>query len=721
MQIKNIIVSLIAISLLPVCCERLRNDSRLDENVDSTCDADSSLTECEMLSDTTAFVGNGNTLLCRLPSIIKEAKVQGRNLNILEKNINGNTISVNVDAKDTFSELSIECSDAKEKQATGNYYLYKKDGMTYVSSVSMDSAIEKAGDDPLAVNSPVVQSLPDITNPNTPIPYKGTLKWMDDNGNYYPLVGVKISAQVKTTSSISPIIKPLPEIKSVYTNSNGYFDLGLNSNTAVANTFNLYLSGQFVSVYHVDNNDQTTIGFDGRTKIYKLNLDNYCAYFSFDLPLTISSKTKNDFGSDFGQATQIFEAVHYYSRFAKRKISANDLKICKVNFPCQYDYSKKENGEFKEFTTAFYRYSSQTIFLPTLDHKNQTSPLNVYQSWDTIGHEYGHHIGNLTGFCAPVGGSHYSMKDDVRTIAGLNKAPTQSDVNNGLALAWSESWPTYWSQIAQCSFPEDLKNTYGFLADEDYNSFNFSKYSNYSIAHNENFASKEKTGNLCGGDANERGIMRFLYEINRSIGGYQKDVHVKIDNIWDLLKESIEWYKTYYPDNKPTFSSFYEHLYSEVLSMGKYKKLTLNKFFDITSYYWFSPIKVKASKVSTGIHLKWIQGGDYFKEATDNYCYLEYLDENGSYLQYREIKPKCIGRGSDHMYWFEADVNEPLLDNGQLTNVKTILLNYSPRVYKGKFSFSSSYPRVIWSGEDFTVDKFASIDLDKELITFNAK
>lgn len=73
------------------------------------------------------------------------------------------------------------------------------------------------------------------------------------------------------------------------------------------------------------------------------------------------------------------------------------------------------------------------------------------------------------------------------------------------------------------------------------------------------------------------------------------------------------------------------------------------------------------------------------------------------------------------MYWFEADVNEPLLDNGQLTNVKTILLNYSPRVYKGKFSFSSSYPRVIWSGEDFTVDKFASIDLDKELITFNAK
>ncbi len=86
MQIKNIIVSLIAISLLPVCCERLRNDSRLDENVDSTCDADSSLTECEMLSDTTAFVGNGNTLLCRLPSIIKEAKVQGRNLNILEKN-----------------------------------------------------------------------------------------------------------------------------------------------------------------------------------------------------------------------------------------------------------------------------------------------------------------------------------------------------------------------------------------------------------------------------------------------------------------------------------------------------------------------------------------------------------------------------------------------------------------------------------------------------------
>lgn len=155
-----------------------------------------------------------------------------------------------------------------------------------------------------------------------------------------------------------------------------------------------------------------------------------------------------------------------------------------------------------------------------------------------------------------------------------------------------------------------------------------------------------------------------------------------------------------------------------------YEKIKENKktdpycLFDITSDYWFSPLKVKASRTGNGIHLTWTQGGDYFGETTDSYCYLEYLNKAGDYLQYREIKAKCTGL-KDHMYWFEADVNQPLLDKFSLSDVSKIILNYSPRVYKGKSgSYSSSYPRVIWQGEDFSMDEFASIDMDKDLVLY---
>lgn len=718
MNIKNCLVTFAVICSFSMCYEKIKKNLSQDAFGDSACENDS-LSKSIMSSDKTSFVGNSNTLTVTFDSEIKKADIQGKNLNILSKSLIGNNLSVNVDAKSKFSTLSIFSSDKAGGKYENNYYLYKKDGMTYVSSTSMDSAIAKANDDSLTVNSPVVNNMIDITNPNPVISYKGTLKWMDDNGKIYPLAGAKISAQVKKEQS-KPI-NPFPETKFVYTNGNGYFDLGLDSNTAVANTLTLSLSGQFASVYRVNNNDKETIGFDGRTSLYKLSLDKFITCFDLNIPVIITSKTNNDFESDFGQATQIFEAMYYYSKFAKKNISAENLTPCKVNYPCQYDYSTKENGLFRTFTAPFYRRTTQTIYLPDVGKKKAGSSLEVYQSWDAIGHEYGHHLGYITGYCtSTLGGSHNSMKDDVRTVVGDDKrAATVKEINHGLNLAWSESWPTYWSQVAQFSFPENLRENNKTLANEKYEAYNLTDY--YSIAHEENFNLKEKTNNICGGDANERGIMRFLYETNRAIGGINKAITA--DNLWILLKESYDLYGSEFQDNNSIFGYFYEHLYATVLFSGKYKHLTLEHFFNMTSYYWFSPLKTKSSRTSNGIHLTWTQGGNYKNETTESYCYLEYLDKDGNYLQYREIKAKCIGLGKDDMYWFEADVPEPLLDNASMSDVSKIILNYSPRAYREdkKGSFSSSYPRVIWQGEDFTIDNFASINMDKELILYVKK
>ena len=106
------------------------------------------------------------------------------------------------------------------------------------------------------------------------------------------------------------------------------------------------------------------------------------------------------------------------------------------------------------------------------------------------------------GFSANVGGNHSSSTNDIDANVPHDGVATYVLKNKGLKLSWNESWPTYFSIVAQQSFCSNFKETIHTVGDTYYTSYNGLNYDldpSYPV-------------DYALGDACERAIMRFLYK-----------------------------------------------------------------------------------------------------------------------------------------------------------------------------------------------------------------
>ncbi len=429
-------------------------------------------------------------------------------------------------------------------------YLYQdKFGILYYSDLSIDSAIKESLQDKNEAYSYefASQSL-DFHPISWPVQRAKTIScdfsWMDTNGTKFPLVGASVS--VKTASG---------KVNKKETDSNGnvYFDF--NSDSSFIGGGKEYLSARWTEI----KNNKYTLSLSLENSLISV-IDNYKNLYSISINNEHikgeDSKTVNlcytpmkkveYLTSDFGAARQIFQSMHYYSSHAEKLAGIGKISKCIVQYPTEDD------GDF-------YSGNTQTICIGNQSSNNQS--LKSFESWDTFGHEYGHHLEKNFGFSTQQGGKHSSVMDDSFSFYinskdkdGHYAMSFEEAKLKGLRLAWAEAWPTFWATIAQQSFPDYLKKeSYLSIGDDKYQSSNFGYLSGTNIPISNYLNPKETSDGEINlkpdihsghkGDGCELTIIRFLYQLWDSDNDDVDQLSISEEDFWNLLVDLSSYYQ----------------------------------------------------------------------------------------------------------------------------------------------------------------------------------
>lgn len=329
----------------------------------------------------------------------------------------------------------------------------------------------------------------------------GTLQWIDDLGNFHPLRRVMVELYDRDIIGST-------YVGTTYTDNYGNYSFTFDHND---NIFENGGADFFVRVYAGDSN----------ALVKNSNCNNYYIESNVYENVSIGSFLEISFGidmsTDTGKAFQISQAI----------LTARD-------------YAWNMMGEMPEDVTVIYPIgnrceyndSSKKIKI-TGNAPESTSYPNSYASWDVIMHEYGHHIQyHVEIINYPDVDSHSSF---------LNDADTLGNKDQGIRLAWAESWPTVFGLLAQDYYSVYLSNI-DKVCNTHYESYNGLDYN-------------IETTTVTKGEACERSIMAVLWDLYDGAN----DEDVTNDTI--SLTHEQYWAVTTGNQSK-TFSNFISYFYS---------------------------------------------------------------------------------------------------------------------------------------------------------------
>lgn len=378
------------------------------------------------------------------------------------------------------------------------------------------------------------------TNSVSSTSYKveGSLIWQGDNNKYHQLRGIKVELRYKTLVGSNLI-------ETVCTNNIGRFS--------------------FV-VDHSDNKDIFIRVFPGDDNIVikhgVLNAEYYwdsdiIENISFGDDVSISNIFKMT--SDCGRALQISQALLTARNYviAMSGLTPSNVKV---------KYPQGDN--------CSYSSTLNTIYITGNERYSDSYP-HSYASWDTIMHEYGHHIQDEMKIANNPGGNHQSNKNDADILNNKDK---------GIRLAWGESWPTVFALMVQQFYSSQLTNI-DTVGNSSYESYNGNAYNIETTA--------VRLGEAC-----ERSIMGVLWDIYDGENESGDNLALGHQAYWNVTTEG----------QSKTFSSFITYFYQKypyyIESIGSslsYYKMATSK-----------PIITNASNLSqtTPPTFSWVaQGG----------------------------------------------------------------------------------------------------------------
>lgn len=223
---------------------------------------------------------------------------------------------------------------------------------------------------------------------------------------------------------------------------------------------------------------------------------------------------------------------------------------------------------------------------------------NGYLAWDVVGHEYGHHVQHCFNIANNPGGQHsipgnvidnqYNTTDSM----GNRIYTLEESKDRGIRLAWGEGWPTFWSTVAQQSFPDDIK-TISTVGDLEYTSYNGLSYGIDSYSHS-----------WAHGEADECAITRILFKLFSLTKDEYDKFTIPDTTLWEIISSN----------HIKTFHAFISKLYD----LG-YDKFLLGKLL--------SQYKIAALNIE-------IINGNYLDECPT----FQWDDSYGSnYLSFNEF------------------------------------------------------------------------------------
>ena len=138
-----------------------------------------------------------------------------------------------------------------------------------------------------------------------------------------------------------------------------------------------------------------------------------------DSTVTINITAGNDESTNPGQvAFEVYEANRYFGAFIT---SVNGTAPSQI----LVEYPRSAAGDGSSYSPGSNRMNLA---------------ISDGHDWDNIQHEYGHHVQNVFNLSNNPGGSH---------TLSQNSCVVRPTKDEGLRLAWGESWPTFYALIAQ--------------------------------------------------------------------------------------------------------------------------------------------------------------------------------------------------------------------------------------------------------------------------------
>lgn len=407
---------------------------------------------------------------------------------LLSSNISDKQVSLNIEYENGKTpELSVNIILQSGKNLKVNLFGVVFDDIIFISQYSYEDAEENHLDYLKTANKQHYDELQNIEKgfidePPKPEGYesnisksakagrdtyvRGILRWQDDSNNWHPVQYNKVELWDK-----EPVGERL--LATTYTDSSGNYSFTFDN----ADQWYEFENGGYDVFVRILPAGTNTIVYRGNGSAYNVDSAMYqniptghTEYYSFDFRMN-DSNGNPDF---FGRAIQIVQAAIVAARYVK---TMNESDIAGVSI--RYPHNESSAG-------CFYRRSEKTVYITGAARSNSSVP-HSYASWDTIMHEYGHHVQYEFNLSSSPGGTHWintSMADHYREHfeGGGNPDCTCGRPSNvgdcklyGSRLAWGEAWPTFIGTAAQFYYASSLSGIVT-AADTSYTSYNGVNY-----------------------------------------------------------------------------------------------------------------------------------------------------------------------------------------------------------------------------------------------------
>ena len=425
--------ALIANSIRDPFCVAIKNSQEAKYNLAASANNTSEVISFDFGSETSA---NDTDFSC----IIKDGLLNG------EFSTNGNIVSTITKIEEGVFKLDASLPVSEDGRlelfhssgssiAKGHLYSSKdKDGKYWISTISDSSAKRLAGTlDGLELMDgdqikAKFQKTPEIsTQVIASGAISGFLKWTDEQGKTHPLVGAKVKLTMPGSWWAG----------ETYSNSSGYYKIsfdGIWTLWSYEPDLHIYAENEMGKI----TNKNGTV-YEKAIKITDWdNNTNYSYSYIFN---------PNSDG-DLGKSMMVFSGLYNYSEYASQLNGGAKIPQCSVVYPTDDTSTPEDKG-------AYYRNGNNEIRLGYESQSENGYP-SVYASWDTLGHEYGHHL-QYHYFMQGYYGEHQAGKNDVFSYLKANEtADLGLAKKQGTGLAWKESWPTFFEVSAQSSFKHIL-------------------------------------------------------------------------------------------------------------------------------------------------------------------------------------------------------------------------------------------------------------------------
>ena len=393
----------------------------------------------------------------------------------------------------------------------------------------------------LNTTSAIVGSTMSISEETT---VSGNLGWVDDVNVWHPMQHNMVEVWDARYAE---------QLGTVYTDVSGNYEFIFADECSYRDIY--------VKIYPGGRNAMVKTG-NGGTYVYTSGIRlNVTPGSSISIGLEI------DMSSDLGKAFQISQAVNVATEYVKQM---NGQYITSVGVTYPHANANK--------TGCYYEVATRTIHIK----KTTVTAYGVcsYSSWDSIMHEYGHHIQKEFDIARHVGGTH----NLVGNLAELNgNENTGENKYKGVYLAWAEAYPSVFGGMAQAYYASTLQNIVA-VGDAKYQAYNNAQL---------DYETPEKDSRFDPSEACEGAVIAILWDLYDNEEETHDTISFSHQNYWDLITNC----------DAETFSEFCNYFISRYDAS---KDFALGK---LLSYYKMSPTDVTADVSGATPIFSWTANG----------------------------------------------------------------------------------------------------------------